>query len=101
WISLGPAVFQPSELAKLALAIWVAAYFARRPAPRTLKELARPIGALAGVFALLLLLEPDMGTAIALVLMLAAVLLVSGTPVTVLGPGLGIMAAVGVAAIWF
>src|SRR6516225_10753713 len=44
WISFGPAVFQPSELAKLALAVWAAAYFARRPAPRNLRELWRPVG---------------------------------------------------------
>ena len=44
WISFGPAVFQPSELAKLALAIWAAAYLARRKAPRTLQELWRPLG---------------------------------------------------------
>ena len=47
WISLGPAVFQPSELAKLALAIWAAAYLATRKPPRTLRELWRPVGALA------------------------------------------------------
>src|SRR6185437_13869451 len=86
WISAGPAVFQPSEVAKLALAVWIAAYLTRKPAPRTLKELGRPIGALAGVFAILLLLEPDLGTAIALMLMLTAVLLVSGTPIGVLAP---------------
>ena len=32
WISFGPLVFQPSELAKLALAIWAAGYLARRQA---------------------------------------------------------------------
>ena len=36
WLDLGPVAFQPSELAKLALAIWIAALLARRPAPRTL-----------------------------------------------------------------
>ena len=36
--SLGPAVFQPSELAKLALAVWAAAYLSRRKPPQTLKR---------------------------------------------------------------
>ena len=80
WISFGPAVFQPSELAKLALAVWAAAYLSRRPAPRDLRELARPVGAIAGLYAGLLILEPDLGTAIALLVMLAAMLLVAGTP---------------------
>ena len=44
WLTFGPAVFQPSELAKVALAIWAAAYLARTPAPRTLGELAKPLG---------------------------------------------------------
>src|SRR5881394_60735 len=65
WISLGPAVFQPSELAKLSLAIWAAAHLSRRPAPQDLRELWRPVGALAAVFCVLLILEPDMGTSIA------------------------------------
>ena len=101
WISFGPAVFQPSELAKLALAIWAASHFARKPAPRNLRELWRPAGALAAVFCLLLMLEPDMGTSIALLVMLTGVLVVSGTPARVLGLALLIASAAGTAAIWF
>ncbi len=101
WISFGPATFQPSELAKVALAIWAAAYLARRPAPRTLKELWRPVGLLLGLFCLLVLAEPDLGTAIAMVLILAAVLLVSGTPARTLSIGTGIVVALGLLAIWF
>jgi len=100
WISFGPAVFQPSELAKLAFAVWAAAYLVRHPAPQTLRELARPVGALAGVFSGLLLLEPDLGTAIALLLMLAGMLLVAGTPGRILAAGLGLATALGLAAIW-
>ena len=48
-------------------------------------QLARPVGLLAGLYAVLLLAEPDLGTAIALMLMLAAMLLVAGTPARVLG----------------
>src|SRR6476661_198638 len=101
WISFGPAVFQPSELAKIALAVWAASYLSRRRPPMTLKELWRPVGALACVFAGLLILEPDLGTTIAIFVMLAGMLLVAGTPVRVLGAGLSIATGLGVAAIWF
>ena len=101
WIELGPATFQPSELAKLAIAVWAAAYLARRPAPRTLGELWRPIGLLLGLFCVLILAEPDLGTAISLVVVLLAVLAVSGTPASTLASAGGILVALGLLAIWF
>jgi len=101
WISFGPAQFQPSELAKLALAVWAASYLARRRAPRTLKELWRPVGLTTVVFCGLILVEPDLGTAIAIVLMVSAILLVSGIPGRTLGGGLGIAATLGLLAVWF
>ena len=100
WISFGPAVFQPSELAKLALAIWAAAYFARRRAPQTLAQLWRPVGVLSSLFGVLLVLEPDLGTTIALGLMLVGILVVCGTPARVLLPAIALASAGGVAAIW-
>jgi cell division protein FtsW len=100
WIAFGPATFQPSELAKLALAVGAAAYLAKRPAPRTLKELARPFGLLVGLFCLLVLAEPDLGTAIAIVVILAAVLLISGTPTRTLSLGTGLVVTLGLMAIW-
>jgi cell division protein FtsW len=100
WLVVGPATFQPSEVAKLALAVWVAAHLARRDAPRTLKELWRPIGLLVGLFSLLILLEPDLGTTIAITGMVAAVLLVAGTPLPTLGGAFGIATFVGLLAVW-
>ncbi len=100
WISFGPAAFQPSELAKFALCVWAAAHLARRRPPQTLKELARPIGLLAGLFAILLLAEPDLGTTVSLFLMLAGMLLVTGTPVPVLASATSLAVGVGVLAIW-
>ena len=101
WIELGPATFQPSELAKVAMAVWASAYLCRRPAPRTLRELWRPIGLLLGLFCLLILAEPDLGTAIALVVVLLAVLVASGTPGVTLASASGIAVSLGLLAIWF
>jgi cell division protein FtsW len=100
WIGFGPAQFQPSELAKLAVVVWLAAYLARKPPPRTLKGLARPIGLLVGAFCGLVLLEPDLGTVITIVVMVGAVLLVSGTPLPTLGSAYAIVFGLGAIAAW-
>src|SRR5205823_941204 len=100
WIAVGPATFQPSELAKVALLIWTAAYLARRPAPQRLSELGRPLGVLVGLFCVVVLVEPDLGTAIAIVTMVGAMLLVAGTPLPTLGAAGTIVSAVGLLAIW-
>jgi cell division protein FtsW len=100
WVAFGPATFQPSELAKIALAVWTAAYLSRRPPPRRLADLARPVGLLVGVFCVLVLAEPDLGTAIAIVVMVGAMLLVSGVPMPTLAAGTGIAATAGLVAIW-
>jgi cell division protein FtsW len=100
WISVGPLVFQPSELAKLALVVWTAAYLSRRRPPRTLKELGRPIGVLVGIFAVLVLVEPDLGTALTLLLVVGAILLVSGTRLPTLASAYGIVFALAAIAAW-
>jgi len=100
WIPLGPLTFQPSEVAKLALCVWLAAHLSRRPAPQTLRELARPIGALTLLFCVLLLAEPDLGTAVALALIVGGVLLASGAPTGLLLRSGALVVALGFAAIW-
>jgi len=101
WIPLGTLTFQPSELAKLALALWIAGLLARRPAPQTLGDLVRPIGLVVGAACALILVEPDLGSALAIAIMVAAILLVAGTPVRTLAAGSGIAGMLVLAAIWF
>jgi cell division protein FtsW len=100
WITIGPATVQPSELAKLALVLWIAAYLSRSPAPQTLGELIRPIGVVFGASIALILVEPDLGTAISIVVMLAAVLVIAGTRFSTLaGAGAVGVSLIGLA-IW-
>jgi cell division protein FtsW len=100
WFLLGPASFQPSELAKLAVCVWVCARLARRPVPRTLGELAKPIGIVVALFCGLILLQPDLGTTIALCVMVTGVLVVSGLPARLLAVSTTLALALGAAAIW-
>ena len=46
WLTAGPATFQPSELAKLGIAVWAAAYLSRRPAPATVSPSRTPAAGL-------------------------------------------------------
>ena len=100
WLSLGPATLQPSELAKLALVLWLAAYLARRPAPQSLGELLRPIGLVVGAAFTLVIVEPDLGTAIAISIMAGAVLVVAGTRLPTLASAGAIGFVLVAAAIW-
>ena len=100
WFLVGPASFQPSELAKLALCLFAAVYLARRSPPRTLGELARPLGSLTAIFCGLVLLEPDLGTTVTLCGMMLAVLLVAGVPVRLLMAASLLAVGVGMIAIW-
>jgi cell division protein FtsW len=100
WLGAGALTIQPSELAKLALVVWTAAYLARKPAPQTLKELARPFGALVGLFCLLVIAEPDLGTVITIVVMVGAMLLASGTRLPTLATGYGIVFGLAAVATW-
>jgi cell division protein FtsW len=101
WLQVGPAVFQPSELAKLALLVFAAAYLARRASPQTLGELIKPLGIVTGVVCGLLLAEPDLGTAITIVVMLGGVLIVSGVPARLMATAGGICGGLVLAAAWF
>jgi cell division protein FtsW len=100
WVSLGSFAVQPSEIAKLALAAWVAALLARRPTPRSFAELGKPLGIVAGIACVLVLVEPDLGTAISIAVMLGAILVVAGLPSGLLARTFGIVVALGALSIW-
>jgi cell division protein FtsW len=100
WFVFGPASFQPSELAKLALCLFAAAYLARRRPPRTVGELVKPLGLLTAIFCGLIVVEPDLGTTITLCGMMLAIFLVAGVPARLLLTATLAAAAVGTLAIW-
>ena len=82
WIGAGPVQFQPSELLKVALVLYAAQVLATQPKRmRSMKTLAKPLLLVIGAACLLLLKEPDMGTAIVVCLAMGALLFAAGVPV--------------------
>lgn len=77
WIDLGPADFQPSELAKLAFILCVAQWYALQGSPRTLRALVVP-GALWALLVGLIVLEPDLGSALLFAPTVLAMTIVAG-----------------------
>src|SRR3954470_14933602 len=81
WLSMGPVQFQPSELLKLALILYAAQLLAKRPGSvMTLKELTRPLLIVVGVACMLLMAQPDMGTAMVTCLAIGSLLVAAGVP---------------------
>jgi rod shape determining protein RodA len=79
WLPIGPFAFQPSELAKLALTLALARYFAEDPkrGGYDLRDLAVP-GAMIIVPVLLVLKQPDLGTAMMLLMTAVLIVLIAG-----------------------
>jgi rod shape determining protein RodA len=79
WIDLGFFQFQPSEIGKALLILVLASFLADRA--RRLDEWGTTMGALglAAVPAVLVFLEPDLGTALVYIAILGAGLFVAGT----------------------
>lgn len=79
WIEIGPLNLQPSEIAKpafIVMAAWLLAEHTRKPdMPGHLLAFA-----LAGSFVGLLMLQPDFGQSVLIVLVFAALLLIYGIP---------------------
>ena len=81
WLGFGFFTFQPSEMAKFALLVFVADLLARRGDRMHESRLTlRPVVVVGGVLGGLVLLQPDMGTAMLLVLIVLVELFVAGLP---------------------
>jgi cell division protein FtsW len=85
WIKLGPVSFQPSEMAKFALVLYLAVLLSRH------KEKVRdfsmgflPPMLMTGMFLVLVLKQPDLGTAVVMGVSALGLLFVAGTRTTYL-----------------
>ncbi len=97
WLGAGPLQFQPSELLKVALVLYAARLLAERPASvKALGTLCKPLLLVVGAACLLLLKQPDMGTAMVICFSIGCLLLAAGVPMRLLGTlggGLFVLAA--------
>jgi cell division protein FtsW len=78
WIKLGPVQIQPSELAKLAMTLYLADWLARRG--RIVAEFLKgllPFAIIVGIVAALVAIQPDLGTT-AIILAMAGCLFFMG-----------------------
>ncbi|MEO0092074.1 MAG: rod shape-determining protein RodA [candidate division WOR-3 bacterium] len=79
WFNLGFINFQPSEFAKLSLIIFLAQFWSNRQITFSIKDLFLPVIAVI-VYSGLIFLEPDLGTALIFLPILAVMLYWKGLP---------------------
>jgi cell division protein FtsW len=96
WIGVGPLRIQPSELMKLAMAVFASDLLARR-ADRLSRSTAAvvPLLGLLAFSGLLVLKQPDMGTALVLAFITFALLYAGGVPLRPVLKALGVTAVIG------
>jgi cell division protein FtsW len=93
WFAAGPIQFQPSEVMKLALVLYVARFLADHPKRvKSFRQAIVPVMLVAGPACVLIVLEPDLGTTLVVAFAVGALLIASGVPMR----HLAILAGVGV-----
>jgi cell division protein FtsW len=95
WIGSESFQFQPSELAKVALILYGADLLARKPKRARSLEGAMPFLLVAALAALLIVVEPDLGSALIVAFAVAATLVAAGArlrDLAVIALGLGCFA---------
>jgi cell division protein FtsW len=85
WIGAGPLQFQPSELMKLALVLYAVQLLAERPKlVLTLKGIVNPLLVVAGAACVLIMSQPDLGTALVIGFTVGALVVAAGIPMKLL-----------------
>ncbi|HEY5262972.1 MAG TPA: FtsW/RodA/SpoVE family cell cycle protein [Acidimicrobiales bacterium] len=79
WYSIGIFQIQPSEFTVLILILAIATYCQRRPDGLTMYDVARLL-VMSAAPLIFIVLQPDLGTAIIMVLCVGAMLVVAGVP---------------------
>jgi cell division protein FtsW len=93
WLGAGPLQFQPSEFMKLALVLYAATLLARRPQRvHDLRELVNPLLVVIAGACLLIVTQPDLGTAMVIVFTTTALLVAAGIELKMLAKVLGVLA---------
>jgi cell division protein FtsW len=96
WFAAGPIQFQPSELMKIALVLYAARYLADHPKRmRGFKQAVAPIAVAAGPAMLLIVVEPDLGTALVIAFTVTSLMVAAGLPMRYLA----ILAGVAIAGV--
>ncbi len=101
WIRLGPASFQPAELLKLSVVIYLAAWFeARRDRIANWREVLVPFSLmLAAAGFVIVVVQRDMGTMMVVAVSMIGLYFIAGSPLKQFGALMAASFAVGVAAI--
>jgi cell division protein FtsW len=102
WIRFGGFSFQPSELAKLALPVFLAFYLTKKEdLVGDLKQVVIPCVIALAALGGLVFAEKDLGTTIVLCAIFSAVYFAAGARLVHIGSVAGILGLIGAAAIFF
>ncbi|SEB44021.1 putative lipid II flippase FtsW [Paenibacillus sp. GP183] len=100
WFRLGPLSLQPAEFAKLGILLYLASLISNKDEKfRNFKKGLLPALSVVGMVAMLIMLQPDLGSCMIVLFCAATVILAGGSNLKhlfFLGTGLGVIATLGI-----